>query len=339
MGIIALDLMGGDKAPYEILKGALEALNNNENLRLILVGSEKLIHDELDDFLSANSYLRDNIEIFNSEEVINNDESPIKAIKKKKNASIIKAFELVSKGEAQGVVTAGSTASAVVVSSIYLKKLCGISRPVIGTLLPNVNKKLSLLLDSGANIDSKDYFLLHHAKLGSQYFKSIFKIKNPRVGLINIGTEANKGNKLCREVFELLEKNEELNFVGNIESRDIFFDNADVLVCDGFIGNIIIKNIEGVAKFIFDSIKEELSKNLLSKLSAGFISSSFKNIKKSLDYNEVGGSILLGLSAPVIKAHGSSNYKAIKNSIVKCNELIESGFIETIGVLKNKKEN
>ena len=321
---IVVDAMGGDNAPHEIVKGCTEAAN--ENLKIILVGKKDLIESEL------HNYNYSNIEIVDAQEIITNDESPTAAVKTKKDSSLVKGLNLVKEKIADGFVSAGSTGAILTCATILLRRIHKIIRPAIATPLPNING-VSLLLDSGANVDCKPIYLEQFAKMGSIYAENVMKIKNPRVGLVNIGIENEKGNALTKEVYEML-SHLNINFIGNIEARDIPSGIADVIICDGFVGNVILKNTEGMAQNLFKMLKNELEDGFTKKLGALFARSAFKNIKKKFDYSEIGGAPLLGLNSIVVKAHGSSNSKAIKNAIFQCVNFVENDIVNKIIELK-----
>lgn len=322
--IIAVDAMGGDKAPDEIIKGCVEVFRVCNNLKIFLVGKKDIIEKKLDEYKERGLDFDFDIEIIDAQEVILNNESPTWAIKNKKESSIVKGLNLVKEKKADGFVSAGSTGALLSCATILLKRLPGISRPVLATLLPTINKnKFVMLLDSGANVDCKAIYLEQFAQMGYVYMKNIMKINKPKVGLINVGTENLKGNIVTKEAYELL-SNSDLNFIGNVEARDIFSGIADVLVCDGFVGNIILKNIEGVAKSIFGMLKSDIKKNIFRKLGGLLVKPAFVNLKKKFDYNEIGGAPFLGLSALVVKIHGASAYRAVKNAIMQCVGFVES---------------
>ena len=323
--IIAIDAMGGDNAPKEIIKGAVCALEENNNLKIILVGKQEIIDNELKNY-DIKSY--ENLEILDAQDIITNDDSPTWAIKNKKESSIVKGLNLVKDKSADGFISAGSTGALLSCATLLLKRLPKISRPALATLLPNLNG-VSLLLDSGANVDCKAIYLEQFAKMGSLYMEHVMKIKNPRVALVNIGIERSKGSILLKEAYELL-GGSKINFIGNIEARDIPYGSADVLVCDGFVGNVILKHTEGLTKGLLHIIKNELDKNILRKLGGLFAKSAFSNIKNKFDYNKIGGAPFLGLNSIIIKVHGSSNYNAIKNAAKQCIGFIESNIISQI---------
>lgn len=315
---IAVDAMGGDNAPHEIIKGCIDAAN--KNVKIILVGKKNLIESQKFNFT--------NIEILNATEVINTEDSPIWALKNKKDSSIVKGLNLVKEKIADGFVSAGNTGAILSCTTILLKRIPKINRPALATPLPNING-ISLLLDSGANVECKPIYLEQFAKMGSVYMENVMGIKNPRIGLVNVGVENTKGNALTKEVYEIL-KSSNLNFIGNVEARDIPAGIADVIVCDGFTGNVILKNTEGVAQNIFKMLKTELKKNFSRKLGAILAKPAFMNMKKKFDYAEIGGAPFLGLTSIVVKAHGSSNAKAIKNAISQCVNFIKADVTKKI---------
>ncbi len=323
---IALDAMGGDNAPTETVKAAVQSLQD-KRLHLILTGDKDIINKQLSNY----TYDSDRLEIIHAKEVITNQDSPVTAIRQKKDSSMVVGFNLLKDGAAQGFVSAGNTGALLAGSTMKIGRISGIERPAIATLLPNDNKSYTLLIDSGANVDCKAAYLLQFAKMGIIYMKHMLNIDNPRVGLASIGTEQEKGNLLTKETYELLEA-QNFNFVGNIEGSQISTGVVDVLVCDGFIGNIILKHTEGLAKSILQIIKRELVASPISKIGALMAKGAFKRIKKQMDYTEVGGAPLLGLKALVVKAHGSSNSKAIVNAIKQSVNFIENDIITKIGL-------
>lgn len=322
-GKIVVDAMGGDYSPEEIIKGAVEAAQNL-NVNLILAGREETIEGELGKYI----YPKEKIEILNASEIIGTDEVPTIALKRKKDSSIVVGLKALKEGKAQAFVSAGSTGALLAGATLTVGRIAGIDRPALATLLPN-EKGFSFMLDSGANVDAKPQYLLQYAQMGSIYMENIMSIIKPRVGLINIGTEKEKGNALTKEAYELLEKSG-LNFIGNVEARDIPRGVADVIICDAFVGNIILKYTEGFSKTLFDMIKKEMMSSTLSKVGALLSKSAFKSLKKNFDYTEVGGAPLLGLNALVVKAHGSSNAKAITAAINQCGLFIDKDVIEKI---------
>lgn len=321
--IIAIDAMGGDYAPFEVVKGCVEALDKND-ITLILVGKEDIIKDELNKY----SYNKDKIQVVNASQIIGTDEVPTSAIKNKKDSSIVVGLNLLKQGKAQAFVSAGNTGALLTGATVIVGRIKGIERPALGTLLPNA-KGVSFLIDSGANVDSKPVYLTQYAKMGSIYMQNIMKVENPKVGLINIGAEKEKGNALTKEAYDLLE-NADINFTGNVEARDIASGVVDVMVCDAFVGNVILKYSEGFGNAILAMVKKELMSSFISKVGAILSLKAFKRLKKHFDYSEVGGAPFLGLKALVVKAHGSSNSKAIVGAISQCKTFIENDIINKI---------
>jgi len=320
---IAVDAMGGDNAPSEIVKGVVDSVKEC-NTRVILVGQKQAIETELNKY----NYDNKSIEIVEAEEVITTEESPTKAIREKKNSSMVVGLNLVKQKQADAFVSAGSTGALLTGALFIVGRIKGVERPVLGTCLPN-KKGFTFLVDSGANVDCKAKYLQQFAKMASVYVENMFDIKNPKVALVNIGAEKEKGNALTKEAYELLEETD-LNFVGNIEPREIPFGEADIVVCDGFLGNTILKLSEGLSMALLGIIKEEITVGHY-KIAAAALKKPFGNIKKKLDADEVGGAPFLGLKSLVVKAHGSSNAKAIKNAIKQCILFAEADIVSKIG--------
>ncbi len=320
---IIVDAMGGDNAPDAIVKGCLLA-RDEYNVNIVLSGKEdiikKCIESETKDFK--------NIEILNAEDVITNDDKPVMAIRRKKESSLVKALYAVKNNEANAIVSAGSTGALLSGATLIIGRVGGLERPALAPFIPT-NKGFSLLVDAGANVDCKPEYLIDFAIMGSIYVKHVLNIDNPRVGLLNIGGEEGKGNKLAIDTYELL-KNSDLNFSGNLESRYVLNGDADVIVADGFAGNVLLKSIEGTASYIMKGLKEELTSTFISKIGALLVKPSLRNFKKRLDYGEVGGAMLLGVNAPVIKAHGSSDSIAIKNAIKQTKNILDSSVVDLI---------
>jgi glycerol-3-phosphate acyltransferase PlsX len=320
---VALDVMGGDYAPEEIIKGAQEAVNLYPYLeKIFLVGKKEVIEQ----FLNGKN---NKLEIVHASEVITMEDHPGLAYRRKKDASITVATKLVKNGDAQAVVSAGSTGGQMVAALFGLGRIKGVERPAIGTVLPTL-KGGKLLLDAGANADCKIQNLVQFAQMGSIYAENVLGIKNPKVALINIGSEETKGNELVIKTYEQLAKQKDLNFVGNIEGRDIPQGMADVMVCDGFVGNIVLKVIEGMATSLGYLLRTEINKNLLAKLGAGLMLPALKRLKNQMDYSEYGGAPLLGVDGISIICHGSSKSKAIHNAIRVAYESHSQGFLEKL---------
>lgn len=324
--IVALDAMGGDLAPVETVKGAVEAIQALD-VDIKLVGRAEDVNRELAKY----TYDAARIEVVHAEQVIGTDEVPTMAVRRKRDSSLVVGLQLVRNGEADAFVSAGSTGAILTGGLVFVGRLDGVERPALGTCLPTKNG-FTFLLDSGANVDCKPIYLEQFAKMGAVYVENIFGIQNPKVALVNIGAEKEKGNALTKEAYELLEKSENINFVGNIEPRNVPYGEADVIVCDGFVGNTILKLCEGLSKTIFDILKEEITKGHY-KIGAAILKQPFKNIKKRMDSDEIGGAPFVGLKALVVKAHGSSNATAIKNAVRQCVQFAEA---DIIGKIKDK---
>jgi len=319
---IAVDAMGGDYAPEEIIKGTLKAAEAWPDLHLILVGQQ----DRILPFLPSAKPM--NISLVEASEEIQMDEHPANAVHKKKNASIVVATRLVKLGEADAVVSAGNTGAQMAAALLGLGRIKGIDRPAIGTILPTLEGG-KLILDVGANLDASPEHLCQYALMGSIYADKILGISNPRVGLLNIGSEEGKGNELAQKTYSLL-KEAPVNFIGNIEGRDVPYGRADVVVCEGFVGNILLKTAEGLAGVMFQLIKEKISSNLIRKLGALVVKPGLKEIAQMMDYAEYGGAPLLGVNGISIICHGSSKTKAIYNAIRVAQECVQVCLIEQI---------
>ena len=323
---IAIDAMGGDYAPEAVIIGSIQA-RDEYNLGIILSGKEI----EIKRILEKNTSNFNNIELINAEDIISNDDKPVLAIRRKKDSSMVKALYAVKEGKADAIVSAGSTGALLSGGTLLVGRIKGIERPAIGSLIPCIAGGFCLLIDSGANVDSKPEFLYDFAIMGDIYLKRVMNISSPRIALANIGTESSKGNKLTVETYELLKNSHlDLNFTGNIEARDILKGEADIVVCDGFTGNMILKTMEGTVQELMNGLKAEIMAGMRSKIGGVLIKPALKNFKRKFDYSEHGGAPLLGVKAPVIKAHGSSNAKAIKNAIRQAKICCESNVNELI---------
>ncbi|MBO6155035.1 MAG: phosphate acyltransferase PlsX [Lachnospiraceae bacterium] len=311
--VVALDAMGGDNAPGAIVQGAVDAVNANNNVKVMLVGIEDVVRQEL----SKYDYNEAQIEVVNATEVIETAEPPVMAIRKKKDSSIVVALELVKAGKADAFVSAGSTGAVLVGGQLLIGKLKGVKRAPLAPLLPT-EKGVSLLIDCGANVDARPDHLVQFAQMGSLYMRDVVGVENPRVAIVNIGAEEEKGNALVKETMPLLKECENINFIGSIESRDIPRGDADVIVCEAFVGNVILKLYEGLASTLIGVIKKGLLSTLKSKIGAALALPALKKTLKSFDASEYGGAPLLGLNGLVVKTHGSSTAKEIKNSILQC---------------------
>ena len=310
---VALDAMGGDNAPHEIVKGAIDALSQRDNLYVYVVGRQDAINAEL----SKYQYDRNRLEVVDAPEVIETAEPPVMAIRKKKDSSIVKAMNLVKDKTCDAFVSAGSSGAILVGGQVIVGRINGVERPPLAPLIPTKDG-VALLIDCGANMDARPSFLVQFAKMGSVYMKYVMGIENPRVGIVNVGAEEEKGNALVKETFPLLKSCPDINFIGSIEARDIPLGGADVIVCDAFVGNAILKTLEGVGKMMICMIKESLTANLKSKIGGLLIKDSLKNSLKRVDVSEYGGAPLLGLNGLVVKTHGSSKAGEIKNTLIQC---------------------
>ncbi len=315
---IAVDAMGGDNAPQAVIAGAVQAAKEF-GVGIILVGIEQVIREELDKHHNAKALP---LEIRNATEVVDMLDSPATVFRRKKDSSIRIANELVKSGEAVAVISAGHTGAAMATSLFVLGKLEGIERPAIATIMPTM-KGTCIILDVGANVDCKPNHLLQFAIMGEVYSKYLLKNRNPRVGLLSIGEEATKGNELTKEAFKLLSETS-LNFVGNVEGRDVMSGNADVVVCDGFIGNVVLKISEAVAETIGLMIRENIGDNLVRKLGYFMMRPAFRSLKRRIDYAEYGGAPLIGINGISIISHGRSSDRAIKNAVRVAAELAKS---------------
>ena len=315
---IAVDAMGGDNAPHAVVAGAVQAAKEY-GVGIILVGIEQVIQKELDKHHHAKAL---SIEIRNATEVVDMLDSPATVFRRKKDSSIRIANEFVKSGEAVAVISAGHTGAAMATSLFVLGKLEGIERPAIATIMPTM-KGTCIILDVGANVDCKPNHLLQFAIMGEVYSKYLLKNLNPRVGLLSIGEEATKGNELTKEAFKLLTETS-LNFIGNVEGRDVMSGNADVVVCDGFIGNVVLKISEAVAETIGLMIRENIGDNLIRKLGYFMMRPAFRSLKRRIDYAEYGGAPLIGINGISIISHGRSSDRAIKNAIRVAAELAKS---------------
>ncbi len=308
---IALDAMGGDYAPMEIVAGAVSAARSLD-CELVLVGDEEKIYSELYKFSDWKNL---NISVHHASEVIEMGEHPAAAVRKKKDSSLVVATQLVKKGECDAVISAGSTGAAVSAALLILGRIKGIARPTIATPIP-VGSNLTLLMDSGANVDSKPLHLVQSAMMGSLYSQYVFGVEKPRVGLLNIGEEATKGNEQVLNTYPLLESTTTVNFCGNAEGRDIVNGRFDVVVCDGFVGNVVLKFAEGLAKTLVKLMKQTMKNSgIMAKIGALLLAPTFRKFAKQIDYTEYGGAPLLGVDGCCIIAHGSSNAVAIKSAI------------------------
>ena len=330
---VALDAMGGDNAPAEIVKGAVEALNENDKLKVVTVGDETAIKAELAKY----TYDTSRLEIIHTTEVIETAEPPVMAIRKKKDSSLVKAMTMVKNKECDAFVSAGSSGAILVGGQVIVGRIKGVERPPLAPLIPT-KTGFSLLIDCGANVDARPSFLVQFAKMGTIYMENIMGVKNPTVAIVNIGAEEEKGNALVKETFPLLKGCPDINFIGSIEARDIPYGMADIIVCDAFVGNVILKLYEGVGAVLISKVKEGMLTSLRSKIGALLVKPALKTTMKSFDASEYGGAPLLGLNGLVVKTHGSSKSKEIKNTLIQCVTFKEQNINEKIKQVISKEE-
>jgi glycerol-3-phosphate acyltransferase PlsX len=321
---IALDAMGGDYAPATTVEGAVEAVNESGSLSVILVGNEAELINELE----KKHYPTSQISVKHAPQTVKMDESPLTALRRKKNSSVRVAIELVKSDEADAMVSAGNSGVVMATALHVLGKLQGVDRPAIAAVMPTL-KGCFVLIDAGANVDCKPNHLLQFAIMGQAYARSVFNINNPKIGLLGIGEEDAKGNELTKEAFKLL-KNSRINFIGNIEGKDIFTGEADVVVCDGFVGNIALKISEGLAEATAKMLKREIANMTSGRIGYLFLKNALRNFRKKTDYSEYGGAPLLGISKPCIISHGRSTAKAIKNAIKLARAFYKKGVHDII---------
>ncbi len=327
--VVAVDAMGGDNAPAEIVKGAVEAVKERDDIKVVLVGIKDAITAELEKY----EYDKDRVSIEEASEVIETGEPPVSAIRHKKDSSMVVALNLVKHGSADAFVSAGSSGAILVGGQLIVGRIKGIERPPLAPLIPTKDG-VALLIDCGANVDARASHLVQFARMGSIYMENVVGIKNPRVALVNIGAEEEKGNALVKETMPLLRECEDINFIGSIEARDIPEGYADVIVCEAFVGNVILKLYEGIGNVMLRKIKGGLMSTVRSKIGALLIKPALKKTLKAFDTKEYGGAPLLGLNGLVVKTHGSAKAIEVKNSIIQCvsfkNEKINEKIKENI---------
>lgn len=330
---VAVDAMGGDNAPIEIIKGAAQAVQQSERIKVFLVGKEEVIQKELANY----SLPQEQVEIVNATEVIETAEPPVAAIRAKKDSSIVKGMKLVKDGTCDAFVSAGSTGAVLVGGQVLVGRNKGVERPPLAPVIPTA-KGAALLIDCGANVDARPSHLVQFAQMGSIYMENVLGVKNPKVGIVNIGAEEEKGNALVKETFPLLKECKEINFVGSVEARDIPAGAVDVVVCEAFVGNVILKMYEGVGSVMLHEIKKGMLSTLRSKIGALLVKPALKETLKTFDLEQYGGAPLLGLKGLVVKTHGSSKAVEIKNSILQCETFKEQQINEKIKARLGQKE-
>lgn len=331
---VAVDAMGGDHAPTEMVAGAVAAVNANKEIQVLLVGQEQIVSEEL----AKHAYNKDQIRIVNATEVIETEEPPVNAIRKKKDSSIVVGMNLVKQKEADAFVSAGSSGAILVGGQVIVGRIKGVERPPLAPLIPT-GKGVSLLIDCGANVDARPSHLVQFARMGSLYMEHVLGVKNPRVAIVNIGAEEEKGNALVKETFPLLKECKDIHFTGSIEAREIPHGGADVIVCEAFVGNVILKLYEGVGATLINKVKSGMMGSLRSKIGALLVKPALKETLKSFDASQYGGAPLLGLNGLVVKTHGNSKAAEVKNSIIQCVTFKEQGINDKIREsLKMKNE-
>ena len=333
---IVIDTAACD-SPEEVIRGCALSLQNDKTLNLILTGDE----DAINKILSQYNLERTRLEIIDAKEVITNEDVPTIAIKRKSESSLVKAYEALKRDDVMGMISAGSTGAVLTGSILKLGRIRGIHRPALAPILPTVNGKEVCLIDCGANVDCRPEFLVEFAMMGVSYMKSVYGIESPRVGLVSNGVEDKKGNELTKEVFMRL-KALPINFVGNMEAREALSGDYDVLVCDGFVGNVLLKSVEGTARMVMKTLKEAIMSDGAAKFGALFMKKAFNKVKNNMDYQKKGGAPLLGVEKIIVKSHGASNSEAIQASIVQVQKMYKGKLIDNIknGVISlNSVEN
>ena len=322
---VAVDAMGGDNAPGEIIRGTVEALRQDKEIQVVLIGDQAAIGSELEKARWSGEHL----EVVHASEVIGTDEHPVAAIRKKKDSSIVVGLRMVHEGKVDAFVSAGNSGAVLVGGQVIVGRMKGVERAPFAGVIPT-EAGFSLLLDCGANVDARPSHLVQFARMGSIYMENVLGVKHPSVGLVNIGVEEDKGNALVKETFPLLKECRDINFIGNIEARDIPAGGCDVLVCEAFTGNVVLKMYEGTAAALLRVVKKGLMANLRSKIGAFLVKDSLKKTLKDFDASRYGGAPLLGLNALVVKMHGSSKAVEVTNSILQCRQFKEQGVTEQV---------
>ena len=329
---IVIDAMGGDYAPKQQVLGAVEALKKDKELSLILVGDEALLQAEL----STQDYDKTRVEIVHTTETIGMEEIPTKAVKTKKDSSLVVAFRLLKEGKADGLVSSGSTGAVLTAGVLILGRLKGVSRPALCPAIPNHRGETTFLCDCGANLECKPLNLVHFAVMATAYAQAVYGVKNPRVGLLNNGTEEHKGLILQQETNALLQNLDCIHYSGNVEGRDLMYGDIDVMVADGFTGNIAMKAVEGCGKAVSTILKREYKRNLWTKICALFSSGIIKNIKGGLDYEGKGGAMFLGLTKAVVKGHGNSKARGFSVCIEQAANAVKGDMVGKMKELIDK---
>lgn len=332
---IVIDGMGGDNAPMAPVEGACMAVKEY-GVDIVITGDK----DQLEAELAKHDFDKSKIEIVHTTQIITNDEKPVAAIRRKTDSSMVVALNMVKNKEADAMVSAGSTGALLSGGVFVIKRIKGITRPCICTAIPTMDGGVSLLSDTGANVDCNGQQLVDFAAMSNIYAKRVMKIDNPRIALANIGTEEGKGNELLKTTYDLLKDRKDMNFIGNMETREILNGVCDVVICDGFIGNVIVKTLEGTVLSLFKKMKETIMSSTKAKIGALLMKDSLKGLKDSLDYSSHGGAPFLGVEGGLIKAHGSSDARAIKNAIRQAIQFVDGNVVEEIkAYISSGKEN
>lgn len=321
---IIVDAMGGDHAPQAPVEAAVKAAKDLGNVTIVLVGKEDILKDEL----SKYQYPKENIEIANAEDIITNYDEPAMAVRSKKDASVVVAANMLKNNQGDVMLSMGNTGALLAAGLLIVGRIKGVMRPAIATLMPT-RRGPKLLTDAGANTNCKPEHLVQFGIMGDIYMKKVLEIEDPKIGLISNGEEEGKGNDLVKEAFPLM-KEAKFNYIGNVEGRDVMEGNADVFVCDGFVGNVILKTVEGMGSVVGGMLKDIFMKNIFSKIGSLFVKSGISGFKQMMDYREYGGAPLLGTKKPVIKGHGSSDTKAVYSALLQAKKFVEAGVITEI---------
>lgn len=328
---ILLDAMGGDNAPDAVIKGAVKAINEIKS-DILLIGNEKIINERVKEIFNKENInqISERIKIYNTTEIITMEDTPTVAIKSKKDSSMVVGFRLLKEEKGDVFISAGNSGALLTGATLLVGRIKGIDRPALAPMLPSYNKSV-MLMDAGANTNCKPINLVQFAQMSNIYLKNVFGIENPKIGLLNIGTEETKGNDLTKETYKLLKENSEsygINFVGNVEGRDVFSGELDAVITDGFTGNILLKTVEGLGKFIKRSLTENLTKNVITKIAAVPTLPAIKRFSKTMDYKEYGGALFLGVKKPIVKAHGSSDEKLFYYTIKQAEKFAENKVVD-----------
>ncbi len=328
---ILVDAMGGDHAPDEIIKGCVNSINDLES-DIVLIGKEEIINNKVKEFYGKDSIteVSPRITVVNADSVIENEEAPTSAIKTKKDSSMVIGFNMLKNGEGDAFVSAGSTGAFLTGGLLLVGRIKGIDRPALCPILPTYTGKGFMLIDCGANTNCRPINLFQFATMGSIYMNKVMNVEDPKVGLLNIGAEEGKGNELTKETYQKFSETDEFNFYGNIEGRDMFDGDVNVVVTDGFTGNVALKTTEGVGHMVNRLLKEELSANIWRKILAMLLMPALKKFKKRMDYSEYGGALLLGIKKPIVKCHGTANAKIVRYTLIQAENFAKTKVVDTI---------